>query len=108
MTSSKMSIVGLPPFMIFHKVGAGEIELVQHLEIMHVSYTMNITVEYFITVIYCMILKVRTWQISCNLKENNSEYSCRIFSPHIAGEYCLQIFRPYIHILPLLRKLTSL
>ena len=60
MTSSKMSIVGLPPFMIFHKVGAGEIELVQHLEIMHVSYAMNITVEYFITVIYCVILNVRT------------------------------------------------
>ena len=92
MTSSKMSIVGLPPFMIFHKVGAGEIELVQHLEIMNVSYTMNITVEYFITVIYCIILKVHTWQILCNFKENNSEYSCRTFSRHIAGEYCHRIF----------------
>ena len=40
MTSSKMSIVGLLPFMIFHKVDAREIELVQHLEIMHVSYAM--------------------------------------------------------------------
>ena len=48
------------PFMIFHKVGAGEIDLVQHLEIMHVSYAMDITVKYFITVIYGLILNVRT------------------------------------------------
>ena len=46
MTFEKLNIVGLPQFLVFHKVGASEIELLEHLKIMHVSYLMNIAVEY--------------------------------------------------------------
>ena len=45
-TSQRAHVVGHPQFLIFHRVGAGEVELVEHLEIMHVSLIRDIPVEY--------------------------------------------------------------
>ena len=45
-TSQTVHVVGHPQFLIFHKVRAGEVELVEHLEIMHVSFLRKIAVEY--------------------------------------------------------------
>ena len=45
-TSQRAHVVGHPQFLIFHKVGAGEVELVEHLEIMNVSLLRDIPVEY--------------------------------------------------------------
>ena len=45
-TSQRAHVVGHLQFLIFHKVGAGEVELVEHLEIMHVSLLRDIPVEY--------------------------------------------------------------
>ena len=46
-TSQRAHVIGHLQFLIFHKVGAGEVELVEHLEIMHVSLLRDIPVEYF-------------------------------------------------------------
>ena len=51
-TSQTAHVVGHPQFLILHKVGAGEVELVEHLEIMHVSVLRDIAVEYFSFITY--------------------------------------------------------
>ena len=55
-TSQGVHVVGHPQFLIFHKVRAGEVELLEHLEIMHVSLVRNIAVEYLerINMITCI------------------------------------------------------
>ena len=51
-TSQRAHVIGHLQFLIFHKVGAVEVEWVEHLEIMHVSLLRDIAVEYLLCIEY--------------------------------------------------------
>ena len=79
-----------------HKISTGEVELVEHLEIMHVSYLSNILAEYFS---FQPSGNLDHWQMSQQpafWPDISLEYFCRIFILNIPIEYCFWIFLLYI------------
>ena len=89
-TSQRAHFIGHPQFLIFHKVGAREVEFMEYLEIMHVSLLRKIVVEYLRCIQESTCCQNTLVCNTCMF--SYVEYTWWIFMSNIWMVYCSQIF----------------
>ena len=85
-TCQTSHIVELTWYLMLHKVGAGDVELVEHLEIMHVR-SMYIYVEYLALGVMGQSIHVKD-QLQCTVE---------FFIQTFIGNFCPEYFFPIRH-----------